>query len=96
MFFALVAVAAVFLHLPALTEPARLTLWLSSAAGITSVLMLAPIRYRVLPRVPTMAAVVVITVMPFVASEIVAGAVLIGGAIYVVVAPFVGPKGPEP
>ena len=90
MFFALVAVAAVFLHLPATTDPARMTVLLSAAGGITSLLMLAPIRYRALPRVLTIAALVVIAVMPFVLSDVVAGAVLIGAAIYIVVGPFGG------
>jgi phosphatidylserine synthase len=87
--FALVVIAAVFLHLPAVTAPARLTMMLAVSGGVISALMLAPVRYGPLPRPLAAASLVYLAIMPFVLSEVMAGAAVLGALAYLVVGPLI-------
>lgn len=91
-FYALTAVAAVFLHLPALMAPRQLTVILSASAAVLSILMLAPLRYPTPQHWRLAPVLAFLAVMPFVASEILVSVALIAAAVYILAGPFFSGK----
>ena len=88
--FALLSVTAVFVRLPALLSISLLTMIAAPVVAVVSVLMVAPLRYPSLAQTPRLAVVSLafVAIMPFLASEVLASALMIAGALYLVVAPF--------
>jgi CDP-diacylglycerol--serine O-phosphatidyltransferase len=96
-FFAFVGVTAVFLHLPTIVAPARLTLFVTPVVAVLALLMIVPISYPRLAAVPRLSigVLVLLAVMPFAATEILAGAAIMVGLAYIVLAPLFSTQKPS-
>lgn len=88
--FAFISVTAVFVRLPALLSISQLTMIAAPVVAVVAVLMVAPLRYPSLEQRPGLAVVslIFVAVMPFLATEVLASGLMIAGALYFVVAPF--------
>ncbi|MDQ3802926.1 MAG: CDP-alcohol phosphatidyltransferase family protein [Acidobacteriota bacterium] len=85
VFFAFLPVVAVFLDARVLLSPPQLSAALTFFVVIFSLLMIAPVRYPKLGRFRgiTAAATVLLIVMPFLGTRVLAGIMLVAGLLYV-------------
>ena len=95
VFFAFVCVAAVFLDAEATIGFSNLLVVLPGFIVIFSLLMVAPIRYPKITQFAGMSPVVLVllALMPFVATKLLAGAMLTLGLLYAAVAPLFADRG---
>lgn len=96
VFFAFICVAAVFLDAEALVGKPGFSAILRGFVVAFSLLMIAPVRYPKVTRFTGMSptVLVLLAVMPFVATRFLAAAMLILGLLYAAVAPFFARRAP--
>lgn len=96
VFFAFVCVATVFLDAEGLLGMPTLLIALPAFIVIFSLLMIAPIRYPKMAKFSGMSPVVLVllALMPFVATKMLAGAMFVLGLLYVALAPMFADRGP--
>ena len=96
VFFAFLCVAAVFLDAERVLGRPHLLVVLPGFIVIFSLLMITPIRYPKIAQFPGMAPVVLVllALMPFVATRLLAGAMFVLGLLYAAVAPLFADRGP--
>ncbi len=90
VFLAFVSVTCVFLRLPDLLSTAQLTAILAPVVAVLSILMIVPVRYPRLIDAPRLSLPVLalVAAMPFVQTEMLAGAAIPLALLYILVAPF--------
>jgi len=83
-FFAFVSVTAVFLRLPEIVTAAQLTTLLTPAVALSSLMMVAPLRYPRMAARPalSLAVLALLAAMPFVQTTRLAAVTLVFGLLY--------------